>query len=541
MSGIGLLRIITIAIAGLLLFAGRLRPLQSPKIRLVVRYALAAFAIGHILFVAYLFVDHIDFPLYLDLMEGTVLQHFERAANFEPVYPEPSPQYVPLAYNPLFYVVSIPAGWVFGVNLFTLRLMAIVATIGIAALLYRIVWDRTRSHWWASITVGLLAAAYYVMDTYLDSAHSDSWFVFTALLGSYIIGRNRSRAWNVVGVGVLVAAFWFKQHGALFCFGGVLFLTWREIDNTTLRDGIRRAIPYWVTAAVFGPGLYIFGGRALFGPEFHYFTWEVPRNWSTLDFGTFYRFGMFVIRNYIVLAVAGGLLVLWIGLKERARLDIWHVQFVFAVLTGFMGTLDAGSADNVYIPMGVWFILVGTLALYELATRVSLTERYPAHLAALIVTFSLFFYDPQLVITSDDAPEKYDELVEVLESLDTGLVYAPWQGQLPDGYRLYPGAHWVALEDMIRGPGRNKLNHPTIRRLLDPIVNPEEEAYILTNEPLDYYSWFRFLEDYYTLEQDFGTRFEDLRGLPKRFDHKYPRYLYRYAPEKAAASTPDEQ
>ncbi|HVO70533.1 MAG TPA: hypothetical protein VMT24_10835, partial [Aggregatilineaceae bacterium] len=186
MSGIVLLRVAVIVLAIPLLAADRLVPSRYRKPGLVARAVLALFAVISALFMLYLFVNHINFPLHLEIMEGLVLQHFERASKLQVVYPEPSPQYVPLAYNPLYYAVSIPAGWIFGVNLFTLRLMAIIAMIGTAALLFKIVWDRTHSLWWATIVVGLFAAAYRVMDSYLDTAHSDSWLLFSAVLGSYI-------------------------------------------------------------------------------------------------------------------------------------------------------------------------------------------------------------------------------------------------------------------------------------------------------------------------------------------------------------------
>ena len=72
---------------------------------------LAALNIGFVLF---LWVNHIGFPLNLDLMEGTVLEHFRRALHGLPVYPAPTPDYVPFAYNPLYYFLSVPFAWVLG-------------------------------------------------------------------------------------------------------------------------------------------------------------------------------------------------------------------------------------------------------------------------------------------------------------------------------------------------------------------------------------------------------------------------------------------
>jgi hypothetical protein len=325
---------------------------------------------------------------------------------------------------------------------------------------------------------------------------------------------------------LLTASFWFKQHGALFVIGGVLFLTWR--------DGLRRSVPYWLTAAILGPALYRLAGPALFGSHFLYFTWEVPRHWSEPNLAMVRRYLGFVVKSYPFLALSGGLTVCMAALRGRARLSIWHVQFVFAMLAGLLGALDPGSSNNVFIPMGTWFILLGTLGLHEWFGRYALARTYALHLIALAATFALLAYRPSDVITSPRAAAAYSDLLALLRSLD-GSVYAPSLGQLPDGYTLYPAAHWVALEDMIRGPGRETRNHPNTRRLLAPALRPERPAFILSNYPLEVLiPALSFLTDYYVLEADLGDRFRPLRALPKRWDAGWPRYLYRYAPQEGA-------
>ena len=147
-------------------------------------------------------------------------------------------------------------------------------------------------------------------------------------------------------------------------------------------------------------------------------------------------------------------------------------------------------------------------------------------LVALFVTFGVLFYNPKTVITSPDAAKKYEELINYLKDL-RGAVYAPSLGQLQHGFTLYPTAHWVALEDMIRRPGFDTQNHPNTRKLLEPAIIPEGPAYVLSNTLLKSHS-IEFLEEYYQLESDLGDRFKALRVLPKRWDHGWPRYLYRH-------------
>jgi hypothetical protein len=392
-------------------------------------------------------------------------------------------------------------------------------------ILYLVVRQETGSRWWGLMAVGLFAAAYKVMDAYLDSAHADSWLLFSVLLGSYMIYQNRSRLQNLLGVVLLVAAFWFKQHGALFAIGGLMYLTWR--------DGVKGSLIYWLTAILLGPLTYIFAGPFVFGPYFHYFTWTIPRNWSEVHYFTFTRPIKFIFKYYLILALSGGLWVFWLGIKERKRLNIWHFQFILAVLTGLMGSLDPGSSNNVFIPIGMWCILCGTIALHEAVERIQVLKNYRIDLLALYITLALLMFNPFLMIVSSQADARYDELIRMIRSLD-GQVYAPSLGQLPQDYQFFPAAHCVALDDMIRGPSRSTDN-PIVLHLLEPAIHPTGSAYILTNIPLDTYLTITFLGEYYVLDKDFSNQFMQLRSLPKRWgDTNWPRYLYRYALVKTA-------
>lgn len=514
-------------VVGLLLLGLELwvirRNRPASKVQSVV---LAGWGLANVALVIFFWVNQTPFPLNLDLMEGTVLQHFQRASFGQPIYSVPSADFAALAYNPLYYVVSIPFGWVLGVNLTTLRIVSILATIGSAAVLYVVVRQKTGSVWWGVMAVGLFAAAYRVMDAYLNTAHSDAWFLFSALLGTAIIDRNRSRGWNAVGVVVLVACFWFKQHGAFFAIGGLLYLTWRE--------GFRATI-YWLIALLLGPALYLFVGPLIFGPDLQYYTWEVPRRWSEFNLGLLRRFLLFIAGNYAVLALSSAVYTAWTFVKQRKAFSVWQFQFAFALLSAALGTLDPGSSDNVYIPMGTWFILLGVLGLAAFARNVSWAARYRVHLVALVVTFALFLYNPADYVVPANASAEFDTFTQTLASLD-GTVYAPWLGQLQRGYVFSPAVHWVALDDMVRGPGRNTENNPLIRDLLAPVEHPPGNAYIVTNYPLESFPLLRFLTEDYVLDTDWGDTFASLSVLPKRFYHAYPRYLYRYDPQAAAAA-----
>ena len=481
-----------------------------------------AYAIAWSAFMVYVWINHVNFPLNLEAMELTIVQHLQRIMAGQPLYAEPSPEFVSLAYAPLYYYVSVPFAWLFGANLFTMRLVAILGMLGAGIVIFAVVKKQTASIWWALMAAGLFAAAYRAMDTYLDNAHSDSWLLFTILLGSYLIDMNRSRATNLLGVFFLVVSFWFKQHGALFVAGGVLYLTWR--------DGLKNSWMYWALAGLLGPVLYFIAPSLLFGKWFHYYTFTAPSHWSSLNFGGLKRYIGYAVKNYFVLASAGVTASLYFLFTKWKNAGVWAFMLPFAMLSGLMGAMDEGSNNNIFIPMGVWFIVTGALGLQYLTTRFASVHRWGIHLAALGASFALLFYNPASVLVSPKAPESYRDLVQYLNSLD-GTVYAPWIGPLENGYTFFPTVHWVPMEDIIRGPGVDTYNHPLTRGLLDTVIHPSGPAYILTNYPLENDPLIGFLADEYKLKEDLGDRFAPLSTIPKRFNLEYPRYLYEYAPQ----------
>jgi hypothetical protein len=475
-------------------------------------------------FTMWLWVNHVPFPLHLDLMEGTILQHAVRAASGQPVYPEPLPSFVALAYNPLYYYLAAPAIWMFGAHLSVLRVVAILGQAGSGIVIFAAVRRHTRSAWWGLIALGAFAAAYHVMDSYLDTAHSDSWMLCAALLGTYLIDSPNSERARVLGVVVLTLSFWFKQHGALFVIGGVLYLTWRE--------GWRPSLPYWTVAIFLGPVAYLAAVAWPFGPEFHYFTWSVPRGWSRVGIDMVSRLVRFVGAWYPAAIVCAFGMLVRDAVRPRERLTAWDVQFLAGCASALMGGLDWGSANNVFIPFGAFTLILATMGLAQLPRLITRARSRwaPAlpSLGAACVMLPLL-YDPRTAIVSDAAGRAaYGDLVAVVRSVG-GPVYAPDIGQTEDTSLFAPAAHWVALEDMGRGPGHTSADRMRAWRVLDPVVHPQGTAFVLTNIPLEKETPpVSLLARYYSLERDFGDRFAALAGTPKRFYHGYPRYLYRY-------------
>ena len=503
---------IAIAIAFIVAFA-----LERSRIATALPALLTLLAAGCALVLAVLVVNHVPFPFQIDVMESVVMQHARRAMHGQSIYPVPSPEYVPLAYNALLYVLAAPFLLLFGDTLPTLRMVSVIGLVGSAAAIFLIVRTTTRSAWWGAIAAGIFCAAYPAMDAYLDSAHADAWLICCALWGTYLVGRD-SRWSRIAGVVVFVAAFWFKQHGAVFLGVALCFLTWRE--------GLKKSLVYWLIAFVLGPLLYLTAPGTLLGPEFHYFTWRVPSGWSHFSTHTIYRVVLYAATYYFIVALAA-LVGAYRALRAR-EVTIVDAELGAAFLTAFMGSLDPGSSYNVYIPMGAFCILCGAIELARLDARATPWFGLRPGLVGALLAFATLLHDPRQFWLPGTARASYADLQATIRALP-GTVYAPGIGQLVDGPHLYPAAHWVALEDIERGSHRTAADTALAQRALEPALHPPGAAFVLTNQPLASMSApVNELTGSYALVNDYGGRFEPLRQLPRPFDVGYPRYLYRF-------------
>jgi hypothetical protein len=477
---------------------------------------LATYSLLQIGFVVYLWVNHASFALNLEAMELTVLATVRRVLEGLPIYVQPSAAFTPLAYNPLYYILAIPFTWAFGPTLLALRLEAIAGMLGCGVVIFLAVRRETGTAWWGVLAVGLFAAAYRGMDTYLDNAHADSWMLFTGLLAVYLISLERSRAVTLLGVVIGVASFWFKQPGAAFAAGAVAYLT--------IRQGLRKAWPYWLTAAVLGPVLYGFVPARWAGPLLHEYTWSIPRQWLTFNTGTLRRLAAYYTRSFAFLAAASG--IGWFVSLWRSRLrSIWFFLLPFAALTALSGAMDSESNNNVFIPLATWIILTGVISLHQATNNPSWVSTWKVPSLVVGASFVLLVYNPSTVIVSPNAGQAYADLQAYLRTLD-GPVYAPWIGSLQNGFEFSPAVHWVPMTDLVRGAGKDLTNDPTIHSLLETVIHPAGRAYLLMNFPLEQDSALSFLSSDYILAADLGPRFAALSTLPKRYSLAWPRFVY---------------
>jgi hypothetical protein len=176
---------------------------------------LAAALLGLAAIVIYLVTAlmRLGYPFPLEYLESNSLVEVQRILGGRPLYAAPAVGYVPDGYPPLYFATSAATASVLGLSYLPLRLVSLVSSLACFAVLGRLVQRETASAAAGTAAAGLLAATYFVTDTWFDVARVDSLFVALSVAALYA-ARWMRRPRSAVAAGLLLAAaFLTKQNG----------------------------------------------------------------------------------------------------------------------------------------------------------------------------------------------------------------------------------------------------------------------------------------------------------------------------------------
>jgi hypothetical protein len=260
---------------------------------------LAAPALWQIIQLGHAVGGRFGYPYDLEWMEGGLLQHAQRISDGQGIYVQPSIDFIPYLYTPLYPRMIAVLGDAFGISYQLGRAISILSMLGIAILVFRsiaslrpvdaragalaggAVSERSRAAAMAGgvgagprvvgavLAFGVFAACYPYVEGWYDLVRADTLFLFMITAGVLACAR-----WARAGIGgngdammmgcaaILALAFFAKQTGVLYAaWGGVLIaVAWipelvRRADRgAVMRAVVRRLAVYALTAAVIGLG-----------------------------------------------------------------------------------------------------------------------------------------------------------------------------------------------------------------------------------------------------------------------------------------------
>lgn len=450
----------------------------------IIKYFLVLCSVLYILVYIFIALQRIFYPYELEWMEGGMVDHVVRLLSRKQLYTEPSIEFIPYIYTPLFSYVGMIISKIFGVGFFSLRLISFLASLGCFVIIFEFVRRETKSLFFAILSVGLFAATYRISGTWLDLARVDSLFLFFLLWGSYLFRFYESTLSLVVSGVLIFLSFFTKQTGivmaiamSVYCF--IYLSKWKKFIfpvTVLLCFTLSTLAMDWLSQGWYS-----------------YYVFDLPKRHEILS----YQIIIFWIHDFMYLSVAFTisliycLLLLW---RSRRKKNGYYIMFFLSMIgTSWFSRLHSGGYDNVLLPAYIVVSIFFGLGIQEITT--GSVVRFLRHKNALpqdmkvikiflfivcIAQFHSLVYNPFNQLPSKQDLKAGDAFIKTIKEIK-GEVFIPFHGYVSSLAGKNNHAHWMAIVDVLRSNGEEKKNK-LWQQLVEIINSKQFEAIIIDND-----------------------------------------------------------
>lgn len=452
-----------------------------------------------------------SFSYDLEWMEGGLLTHAKRVADGVGIYGDPSVDFIPFLYTPLYPGLLALLEPFVGISYGVGRGISILATLALCYLLTVIVRREVKdSHWQDSrlisadrlawiggmCAIGFFSATYPWVEGWFDLVRADSLFMLMVVFGLYGV-RIWARAEDRTGqrklafaISLLALSFFAKQTGILFVATGgfmILALNWRKVP---LYIGVAGSIGLggtWILNQATNGWFWIYVYKThqhhdfnmdRFYKSFGNMLWHWPAMTGVIAFALILAIVTLLVRR---------------SLPGPARgLAIWFPVFCVSVLVGAVGWGTEFAHFNAYIPAMVFGALCAGLSILSIASCLQsllkidknsgIARRVPGVsgiLLALVLGAQLLmsWWKPGIFVPNEKEHRAGSELIALLRNIEGEILipYHPWYAHLAGKETQ---VHLMGLRDMSTGKVW------PIRGLRDKLENQRYGAIIMDNRPI---------------------------------------------------------
>ncbi len=453
-------------------------------------------------------------PFQLEWLEGGVLEHVRRILAGQRIYVEPSLDFVPFIYTPLYFYISAALTKIVGLGFAPLRLVSFSASVGVMAVIFLFVRRETERLLPAALAVGLFAAAFRVGGAWLDLARVDSLFLFFLLAAIYLLRFHVSPK-KYLAAGALISLAFLTKQAALVAAIPLFFLGFYSD---------RRSFFYFAAAATVIIGASTLLLDLVHGGWYSYFILDLPRAHAVdrTEFARLWRDGVLLS---LPLASASAIVYLAARVAGPDRKEGVIETLVAVSLIGgsSFASAHSGSYDNVLLPaIAGLSILFGTTAHWWLKTAQNMPaeRRIAVEMGVCLlclVQFGLLAYDPREQIPSLQSKDAGRALVERISRIE-GEVLIPRHGYLAQMAGKQSLAHEMAMTDVLRG---DETGGTALRTEILLAIQRQRFSAVIVD-----YDWIKLdLQRHYRRERD--PVIESARALqPITGSKTRPKYLY---------------
>jgi hypothetical protein len=431
----------------------------------VARYLLAGAAACYLVIYVVLACIRLGYPYELEWLEGACVDHVRWILSGRPLYVEPSVDFTPFCYTPLYFYVSAGLARIMGAGFLPLRLVSLLASLGVFALLLAFVRRQTGSTMWGLIAAGLYAATYRASGAWFDIARVDSLFMFLLLAGVYAV-RFREGFWGLLMAGVLMSlAFLTKQTALLVALPLMAYAFLAKPRRSAWAFAGSYVLLLVITTIVLNVatgGWYVY---YVFGlPAYHDKLPAMLTAFWTVDLAKPMGIAMALAMVCVVSRLSEDIrkqfaffAALLAGMVAAAWLGRFHGAGYDNVLQPAYAFLAIGMAVGAQTLESSWLGLTDSAAAPVPAPPDGGAGRFATSLLLSLycvglIQFALLCYSPSAQIPSKQDALAGDRLVATVSHID-GDVWIPYHGFLAamaghSGFHC----HAMAVNDVLRGP-----------------------------------------------------------------------------------------
>jgi hypothetical protein len=396
----------------------------------------------------------IAYPYDLEWMEGGMLHHALRFQTGDGLYHEPSIEFIPYLYTPLYPAMLAMFGEVFGLTYTLGRVISVLSLVGIAVLAgISLCSSRWRHAAMLPAIVGLLlalglfAAVYPYMEGWYDLVRADSLFLFLVTAGLIAAlhwadqGTGVRGHARVAAVGVILAfAFFTKQTGIVYVLLGggiVLVMSWRRLATYIAATGVVGLGGSGLMNLTSGGWFWTYTRKIHSAHDFN-----MDRFWKSYG-NILWHFRALTIVVVVTLIVVG---YTWLRKPpEGSRRELprqtrpfllWTAAFVVSTIVGAVGWGTEFAHFNAYMPAFLHGALAAGSAVPALAACAGIlwgARKYSplvvhgaAGVAALLLALTCWHWKwkPARYVPTQADVAAGDRLIKRIKALD-GEVWMP--------------------------------------------------------------------------------------------------------------------
>jgi hypothetical protein len=325
--------------------------------------ALIAVALAYGVFqVIYSSYAIVMYPFQMDLIEGPMMDGVVRIHEGLPIYVEPSLEYTPLMYTPLYYYVTAAVSYITGLTLVAGKFVSLLSTLVLCVVIY--LWFRKESYSKSIAVMGvaLFLAYFEIVNRWYALARLDMLFVALMMWGLFVYFYCKSHAFAAVSGLLLALAFFTKQQTLI-------------IVLPVLAAGLIIKKPYRWTAATIFVALVVAGCayyEHISDGWFSFMVFEIPATMTKKLYFT-WRFIRVDILGYMTVCTFFTLFWFYEELqKDWRKYLLWAAMVAGAFVAAWWSRIHPGGAENVNIPFYTILTFTTVFGMQKLIEKQSL-------------------------------------------------------------------------------------------------------------------------------------------------------------------------